>query len=218
MRRKRPEVLGVDLNRSGSSRQPVCPCTPAASSSRKPPSWPRASARTRASAAIGQLSQSARQKSPLSSCRQWPVSVAAVANNRKEPNPGATILLIFRRAFDMASGSEIFLDGVVRTTSRLELDGAAKPETDTFGHEPALVARCCSPAKLLGFAKLVGTPRCSDARRCHQCDWHSQGGPAAMASCRTSEQLHRVSRLTRLGCNDRRKNARLIKLIARAHS
>jgi hypothetical protein len=29
MRRKRPEVLGVDLNRSGSSRQPVCPRTPA---------------------------------------------------------------------------------------------------------------------------------------------------------------------------------------------
>src|SRR5215831_3777103 len=31
----------------------------------------------------------------------------------------------------------------------------AKPETDTFGHEPALVARTCSPAKLLGFLLLV---------------------------------------------------------------
>ena len=62
--------------------------------------------------------------------------------------------------------------------------------------EPALVARCCSAAELLGFPKLVGTPRCNDARRGHQCDWHGQGGQAAMASCRTSEQLRRVSRLT----------------------
>ena len=79
----------------------------------------------------------------------------------------------------------------------LEFGWAAKPETDTFGHEPALVARCCSPAELLGSPKLVGTPRCNDARRGHQCDWHGQGGQAAMASCRTSEQLRRVSRLTR---------------------
>src|SRR5215472_4590284 len=31
--------------------------------------------------------------------------------------------------------------------------------------EPALVARTCSPARLLGFLKFVGTPRCNDARR-----------------------------------------------------
>jgi hypothetical protein len=71
----------------------------------------------------------------------------------------------------------------------LELGRRTKPGTDTFGHEPALVARYCSPAKLLGFPKLVGTPRCNDARRCHKCDWHSQGRRAAMAWCRTSEAL-----------------------------
>ena len=41
----------------------------------------------------------------------------------------------------------------------LEFSWAAKPETDTFGHEPALAARTCSPANLLGFLKFVGTPR-----------------------------------------------------------
>src|SRR5262249_16608983 len=55
----------------------------------------------------------------------------------------------------------------------LEFSWAAKCETDTFGHEPTLVARTCSPAKLLGFPKFVGTPRCSDARRCHPCAWQS---------------------------------------------
>src|SRR5262245_59258455 len=53
-------------------------------------------------------------------------------------------------------------------------------ETDTFGHEPALVART-SPAKLLGFPKFVGTPRCSDARRCHPCAWRNQGSLANVA-------------------------------------
>jgi hypothetical protein len=52
-------------------------------------------------------------------------------------------------------------------------------ESDTLGHEPALVARTCSPAKLLGFLKFVGTPRCNDSRRCHPCGWHSQGASAA---------------------------------------
>jgi hypothetical protein len=83
-----------------------------------------------------------------------------------------------------------FLDGVVPTARQAKIIWGGEPETDTFGHEPALVACCCSPAKLLGFPKLVGTPRCNDARRCHQCDWHGQGGRAAMASCRTSEQLN----------------------------
>src|SRR5262249_45938469 len=68
---------------------------------------------------------------------------------------------------------------------------AAKPETGTFGHEPALVARTCSPAKLLGFLKLAGTPRCNDARRCHP--WHYQGAPAAMAWRRPSRQPRRVA-------------------------
>jgi hypothetical protein len=57
----------------------------------------------------------------------------------------------------------------------LKFGWAAKPETDALGHEPALVARNCTPAKLLGFLKLVGTPRYNDARRCHPCPWHSQG-------------------------------------------
>jgi hypothetical protein len=75
----------------------------------------------------------------------------------------------------------------------LEFSWAAKPETDAFGHEPALVARTCSPAKLLGFLKLVGTPWCNDARRCHLCPWHSQGVLAAMAWRRTSEQPRRLA-------------------------
>jgi len=69
---------------------------------------------------------------------------------------------------------------------KLELGGGPRPETDKFGQEPALVARCCSPAKLLGFPKLVGTPRCNDARRCHQCDWHS-----SIASLRASLSVFR---------------------------
>src|SRR5262249_13716108 len=63
----------------------------------------------------------------------------------------------------------------------LEFSWAAKPETDTFGHEPALVARTCSPAKLPGFLRFVGAPRCSDARRCHPCAWRNQGAPIPMA-------------------------------------
>src|SRR5262249_15822184 len=31
---------------------------------------------------------------------------------------------------------------------------------------PALFARTCSPAKLIGFLEFVGTPRRNDARRC----------------------------------------------------
>src|SRR5262245_29355886 len=65
-------------------------------------------------------------------------------------------------------------------------------ETDTFGHEPALVART-SPAQLFGFPKFVGTPRCSDARRCHPCAWRNQGALAAMAYRRTSKQPRRVA-------------------------
>ena len=89
--------------------------------------------------------------------------------------------------------SEIFWTALSERRGGLELDGAAKGRDRSFGHEPALVARCCSPAKLLGFPKLVGPPRCNDAWRCHQCDWHSQGGRAAMASCRTGEQRRPVS-------------------------
>src|SRR5215831_21090980 len=75
-----------------------------------------------------------------------------------------------------------FLDSIVRTPrrARIQLGGEAR-ETDTFGPEPALVARTCSPAKLLRFPKFVGTPRCSDARRCHPCAWRNQGSLAAMA-------------------------------------
>ena len=86
-----------------------------------------------------------------------------------------------------------FLDSVAQRQGGLEFSWAAKPETDTFGHEPALVARTCSPANLLGFLKFVGTPRCNDARRCHPCPWHSQGALAAMAWRRTSEQPRRVA-------------------------
>ena len=111
----------------------------------------------------------------------------------KTQSDGQAISLICRGAFEMAFGSESFLDGVVRTTRRATIRWGGEARDDIFGHEPVLVARCCSPAKLLpGFSKFVGVPRCDDPRRNHPCCWHSQGGPAAMASCRTSEQLRRI--------------------------
>jgi hypothetical protein len=67
-------------------------------------------------------------------------------------------------------------------------------QTRDRDHESALVARCCSPAKLLSFPKLAGTPQCNDARRCHQSNWHSPGGRPAMAPCRTNGQLSRITR------------------------
>jgi hypothetical protein len=101
--------------------------------------------------------------------------------------------LIFRRAFDMACSSEIFWTALSERRGGLELSRGRSQRRDSFGHEPALVARCRSPAKLLlGFPKFVGIPRCNDYRRCHSCCWHSQGGPATLASCRTSEQLRRL--------------------------
>ena len=103
-----------------------------------------------------------------------------------------------------------FLDGVVRTTRRARIRWGGEARDDTFGHEPAFVTRCCNPAKLLlGFPKFVSIPRCNDHRRCHPCCWHSQGGPAAMAPSRTSEQLRRVGIAT-----TRRQNGQA--LISRA--
>jgi hypothetical protein len=114
------------------------------------------------------------------------------------------ILLIFRRAFDMAPSFEIFWTALSERRGELELGRGRSQRQDSFGHEPALVARCRSPAKLLlGFPKFVGIPRCSDHRRCHPCCWHSQGGPAALASCRTSEQLRRLGVLTSHSCRSR---------------
>ena len=74
-----------------------------------------------------------------------------------------------------------------------------KPETNTFGHEPALVARCCSSARLLGFPKWVGTPRCNDAWRCHQCDWPTGAAlalkirPTTAVTASTSKSSSQVS-------------------------
>jgi hypothetical protein len=48
---------------------------------------------------------------------------------RKVPNPGATVLLIFRGVFDMASGSEIFWTALSERRGGLKLGGAAKPGT-----------------------------------------------------------------------------------------
>ena len=48
-------------------------------------------------------------------------------------------------------------------------------------HEPAVVTRTFSPAKLLGPLKFGGTPRYNDAQRGHPSGWHSQGAPAAIA-------------------------------------
>ena len=111
--------------------------------------------------------------------------------------------LIFRRAFDMARSSEIFT-ALSERRGGLELSRRRSQRQDSFGHEPALVARSRSAAKLLlGFFKFVGIPRCNDHRRCHPCCWHSQGGPAALASCRTSEQLRRLEVLTSHRCRSR---------------
>jgi len=61
-------------------------------------------------------------------------------------------------AFTSASGSgrQIFWTALSERRGELEFGWRAKPETDTFGHEPALVARTPTPAKLLGFVKFVG--------------------------------------------------------------
>src|SRR5215831_14124629 len=86
-----------------------------------------------------------------------------------------------------------FLDSVVRTSRRARIQLGGEAGTDTFGHEPALVAGTCSPAKLLGLLKFVRAPRCNDTRRCHPCPWHRPDALAAMAWRRTSEQPRRVS-------------------------
>jgi hypothetical protein len=88
--------------------------------------------------------------------------------------------------------SEIFLMALSHKTSGLELVGG-DPATDTFGHEPALVPRCGSPAKLLlGLSKFASIPRGNDARRCHPYCCSSEDRPAAMASYRTSERVRRL--------------------------
>ena len=76
-----------------------------------------------------------------------------------------------------------FLDNVVGTSGRgrIRLGGEARDRL-ICGHETALVARTCSPAKLLGSLKFVGAHRCNDARRCHPRGWYSQGALAAMTS------------------------------------
>src|SRR5262249_41863628 len=83
--------------------------------------------------------------------------------------------------------AKIFWTALPERRGGLEFGWEAKLGTDGLGHEPALVARTCSSAKLLCFLKFVRTPRCNDARCYHPCAWHSQGAPAAMASRRTSE-------------------------------
>src|SRR5262245_34991776 len=77
--------------------------------------------------------------------------------------------------------AKIFWTALPERRGGLEFGWAAKLGTDGLGHEPALVARTCSSAKLLCFLKFVRTPRCNDARCYHPCAWHSQGAPAAMA-------------------------------------
>jgi hypothetical protein len=82
-----------------------------------------------------------------------------------------------------ASGSVNFLDSVVRASGRGRIRLRREARRDRhIADEPALVACTCSPAKLLGCLNLVGTPRCSDARRYHSRGWHTQRAPAAMAS------------------------------------
>ena len=79
-----------------------------------------------------------------------------------------------------------FLDSVVRTSGRTTIRLGTTVRDRHIGHEPPLVARSCSPAKLLGSVSVVGTPRCLDAWRSHSRGWHSQRAPAAMPAGRPS--------------------------------
>jgi hypothetical protein len=83
-------------------------------------------------------------------------------------------------------GCVIFLDSVIRTSGRATIRLGTEVRDEHIGHEPALVARSCSSAKLLGCVSVVGTPGCHDAWRCHSRGWHSQSALAAMASARRS--------------------------------
>jgi hypothetical protein len=104
------------------------------------------------------------------------------------------------RAFTSASGSgrQIFWTALSERRGELEFGWRAKPETDAFGHEPALVARTPTPAKLLGFVKFVGTRWCNDARCYHPPAWHNQAVTAAprqstKANDKTNNFRHRNS-------------------------
>jgi hypothetical protein len=72
----------------------------------------------------------------------------------------------------------IFWTALSERPGGLEFGSAGKRDRH-IGHEPPLVACTCSPAKLLGFLNLVGTTRCSDARRGRSRGWHTQHAPAA---------------------------------------
>ena len=52
---------------------------------------------------------------------------------------------------------------------------------DAVGHEPAPVARACSPAYLLGSPKLTWHPRHIDAWACAPCSRHIHGTHASTA-------------------------------------
>src|SRR3954452_8267984 len=73
-----------------------------------------------------------------------------------------------------------FLDGVTEPADwGIEFRGAAK--LDAVGHEPAAVARACSPVYLLGSPKLTWLPRRIDAWACAPCSRHIHGTHASTA-------------------------------------
>jgi hypothetical protein len=71
----------------------------------------------------------------------------------------------------MVAGAK-FLDSVVRTSRQAKIRLSGEASDGHIGHEPALVARTCGSAELLGFLKFVGAPRRNDARRCDPSAWH----------------------------------------------
>jgi hypothetical protein len=86
------------------------------------------------------------------------------ATHESQPSPGLAAW-VFPAAFDIGLRFRPlnFLDSVVRTSRRARIQLCGEARDRHIGHEPALATRTCSPAKLLGFPKFVGTLRCNDA-------------------------------------------------------
>jgi hypothetical protein len=66
-------------------------------------------------------------------------------------------------------------------SGRLEIEFRGAAKLDAVGHEPAPVARACSPAYLLGSPKLTWLPGRIDAWACAPCSSHIHGTHASTA-------------------------------------
>jgi hypothetical protein len=103
----------------------------------------------------------------------------------RRPRPSTLELGVIRHRAPVPVG-KIFWTALSERRGALEFCWAANPETGTFGHEPALVGRTCSPAKLLGYLKFVSTPRCNDARRRRPCGRRRTGRNGLVSNQRTA--------------------------------